>query len=352
MDAEGVIDSYVHDVARRLPRDRRNDVAYELRALLTDELRSRAAEERAAEEHTAGAGRAAREGAAGGGGAAGEDSAKDEDCAAGASRDPDAVLALEVVRGFGRPAEIAARYHRPFTILEPGDTWGFVVAALAGGALAGLLSSPPPGEAGAPGAAAQRSATATLAWLGLLVLLFAAKNLVLRRRPDAFAWRPRPVRDRNTAGRAGNAAIAAALAAFLVLYLAPGPVVEAVTGGRVAAADLRYTDSFSSPLRMPWLVGLLAVLIGLQLYVVVRGRWRPAVRWARILVTVSTGTQLGWHTRYGSVFENPDAERTGLWVAASVADVLMVLAGAELYREYTRVDPAPAPEPRRDHVTA
>ena len=316
MDADGVIDSYVHDVARRLPRDRRNDVAYELRALLADDVGSRAA----------GEGRAA-----------------------------DEALALDVVREFGRPAETAARYHRPFTILEPSDTWSFVVAALAGGAVAGLLSSPPPGEAGAPGAAAeaaQRSTTATLAWLGALVLLFAAKILVLRRRPEAFAWRPRTVRNRNAASRAGNAAIAGLLGAFLVLYVAPGPVVEAVTGGRVAAADLSYTDSFRSPLRMPWLVVMLVVLIALQLVVVAGGRWRPGLRWARILLTICAATQLGWHTKYGAVFENPDAERAGLWVAAWVAGALMVLAGVEIYREYTRVDPAPAPERRRDHVVA
>ena len=316
MDADGVIDSYVHDVARRLPRDRRNDVAYELRALLADDVRSRAEAD---------------------------------------GRAPDEALALDVVRGFGRPAETAARYHRPFAILQPSDTWTFVVAALAGGALAGLLSSPPPGEAGAPGAAAgaaQRSSTATLAWLGVLVLLFAAKNLVLRRRPEAFAWRPRPVRDRNAASRAGNAAIAAVLAAYLVLYLAPGPVVAAVTGGRVAAADLRYTDSFTGDLRMPWLVVPLVVLIALQLAVVVAGRWRPGLRWARILVTICTATQFGWHAKYGAVFENPDAERAGLWVAAWTAGVLMVLAGVELYREYTRVDPAPEPERHRDHVAA
>jgi hypothetical protein len=316
MDADGVIESYVHDVARRLPRDRRNDVAFELRALLADDVRSRAdAEDRAADE----------------------------------------ALALDVVRGFGRPAETAARYHRPFTILEPSDTWSFVVAAVAGGVVAGLLTAPGPGTAGVPGATAegaQRSTVATLAWLGLLVLGFAVKNLVLRRQPEAFAWRPRPVRDRDAASRAGNAAIAAGLAGFLVLYLTPGPVVEAVTGGRVAAADLRYTDSFAGPLRMPWLVVLLVVLIALHLYVAARGRWRPLTRWARLVVATSAATQLGWHSRYGQVFENPDADRPALWVAASAAGVLMVLCGVELYRELTRVDPAPAAEPRPNHLVA
>jgi len=316
MDADGVIDSYVHDVARRLPHDRRNDVAYELRALLADDVRSRAEAE---------------------------------------GRTADEALAVDVVRAFGRPAETAARYHRPFTILEPSDTWSFVVAAVAGGAVAGLLTAPGPGTAGVRGVAgesAQRSATATLAWLGLLVLLFAAKNLVLRRRPDAFAWRPHPVRDRDAAGRVANAAIAAGIVAFLALYLAPGPVVSALTGGRVAAGDLRYTDSFASPLRMPWLVALLVPLLVLQVAVVVRGRWWRGARWARLLVTASAALQLGWHARYGSVFRDADVDRVGLWVAASAAGVLLVLCGVELYREYTRVDPAPAGEPRGNRLAA
>jgi hypothetical protein len=42
MDVTEVIDSYVHDVARRLPPGKRNDVAFELRALLADDLQDRA----------------------------------------------------------------------------------------------------------------------------------------------------------------------------------------------------------------------------------------------------------------------------------------------------------------------
>jgi hypothetical protein len=306
MDADTVVDSYVHDVARRLPPARRNDVAFELRSLLTDELGERAAAE---------------------------------------GRPADEAMAVDLLRDFGRPADTAAGYHRPATILAPGDTWSFVVAAIAGGAVISLLASPGPGTAGdsaARVAATQQGGEATLAWLGILVVLFGAKNLVLRHRPDAFAWRPRPVRDRDVAGRLGNAAIAAGLAAFLVLYLAPGPVLAAVTGGRVDAADLAYTDSFTDPLRMGWLVVLLVAAIALELVVVVRGRWWRGLRLARIALTFLIATQLGWHARYGSVFQNPDVDSVALWVAASAAAVLMVLAGIESYREYTRVDPAPA----------
>jgi len=42
MTANDLIEAYVTDVARRLPRAQRNDVAFELRALLREELQARA----------------------------------------------------------------------------------------------------------------------------------------------------------------------------------------------------------------------------------------------------------------------------------------------------------------------
>lgn len=150
MDANDVIDSYVHDVARRLPPRHRDDVAFELRVLLGEDLRTRASAE---------------------------------------GREPDADLALRLVRSLGRPSETAARYYPPFTLVHPTDTWSFVAGAVGGAAALSILAAPRQGESFA--AAAQRTNVAVLAWLGLLVLLFAGKSLILSRRPQAFAWPPR-----------------------------------------------------------------------------------------------------------------------------------------------------------------
>ena len=65
MNANDLIDSYVADVARLLPRKQRDDVAFELRALLVEELDAKAE---------------------------------------AAHRAPDTALALELLTGFGRPA--------------------------------------------------------------------------------------------------------------------------------------------------------------------------------------------------------------------------------------------------------
>ena len=42
MNANDLIESYVTDVAVQLPRKQRNDVAFELRALINEELQARA----------------------------------------------------------------------------------------------------------------------------------------------------------------------------------------------------------------------------------------------------------------------------------------------------------------------
>ena len=85
MDADALVDSYVADVVRHLPRAQRADVAAELRSLIDDELAER-----------------------------GRDSAKD------------------LLVGFGRPAEVAARYGPPLTIIDPADSRRFIRLSVIG----------------------------------------------------------------------------------------------------------------------------------------------------------------------------------------------------------------------------
>ena len=93
MNANDVIESYVNDVAVRLPRKQRNDVAFELRALIDEELQARAD--------------------AGG-------------------RAVDAAMATAWLQAFGRPEDVAARYRPTLTIIDPADGHAFLRATFIG----------------------------------------------------------------------------------------------------------------------------------------------------------------------------------------------------------------------------
>ena len=94
MTAEELIDSYVADVVTLLPRPQRRDVSHEQRMLLREEAS-----------------------AAAGGHASQEQATR------------------VLLASFGRPAEVAARYGSPVTLIDPADTRSFLTLAAAGAAL-------------------------------------------------------------------------------------------------------------------------------------------------------------------------------------------------------------------------
>src|SRR5215470_4119368 len=102
MQANDVIEMYVDDTVRLLPKRQRNDVATELRNLLNEELCARAAE---------------------------------LGCPA------DEVLAMSLVQSYGRPNEVAARYQPAWTIIDPADSRSFVRAAIIGAGVLLVLSA-------------------------------------------------------------------------------------------------------------------------------------------------------------------------------------------------------------------
>ena len=87
MNANDVIESYVTEVAVKLPRKQRNDVGFELRSLLHEELQSKAD---------------------------------------AAGREADAGRATELLQAFGWPADVAARYRPALTIIDPADGQRFL----------------------------------------------------------------------------------------------------------------------------------------------------------------------------------------------------------------------------------
>ena len=202
MHATDVIDSYIDDTVRLLPRRQRDDVATELRALLNEELHARAQE---------------------------------------SGRPPDESLALSLVRGYGHPNEVAARYQPPWAIIDPADSTSFVRAAIIGAGALVLLSAISRLRPSPPGTADNLVTIGILVWLGVLVVAFGAKNWIRRRWPATALWEPR---DRDRVNRLGTAMVVPIATFFVVLYAAPTWVLDQISGGRFDTSWAAYTADF------------------------------------------------------------------------------------------------------------
>jgi hypothetical protein len=300
MHADEVIESYVGDTVQLLPRRQRDDVAAELRTLLNEELNARARE---------------------------------------SGRPPEGDLALALVRGYGPPNEVAARYQPPWSVIDPADTRSFLRAAVVGaGALLvlgafGTQLTPVPGTADVV-------ALGILAWLGLLVVAFGVKGWVRRSWPSAAPWKPR---DRDRVNRVGTAVLVPVATLVVLLYAAPAWVLDRVSGGRLDSSWAAYTADFEAS-RLPWFVGCLAGLLALRSFVAVRGRWCRCTRLANIglnlaLACLSLSFAVG-----GNLFQSPAVDRVARGVLALVGAVYVPGVGVQVYGEIGRIDRAAAPK--------
>jgi hypothetical protein len=287
MKREDVIESYVRAVAAQLPVKQRADVAAELRALLAEEL-----------------------------------------------ADGDEAAALALVRRFGRPSEVAARYHTPYAVIDPADTRSFVLAAIVGALLIPTTNQRLPFSID--------PATAQvwfLAWLGALVILFALKSWAVRRWPDAFRWKPSTVRDDDRVRWIEQVALIGILIFYEVAYLLPGPVIGVLSGGRVDTGLLAYTADFANPLRMLWFALFVPLLIALEAIVTLQGRWSRLTSTIEIMLFMLAGTQLGWHASYGDIFANAQADRVARMACQLLGAAFELTAVYKIYREWGRIPP-------------
>jgi hypothetical protein len=186
MRAEEVIEVFIDDTVRLLPRRQRDDVAAELRALLNDELSARAQE---------------------------------------SGRPADDALALSLVRGYGLPNEVAARYQPAWTIIDPADSRSFVRAASIGAGSLLLISALRTQRAPLPGTADNLVALLILAFFGLPVVSFGIKSWIRRSWPSTAVWKPR---DRNRTSRVGTAILVPVAMLLVILYAAPAWLFDRV----------------------------------------------------------------------------------------------------------------------------
>jgi len=315
--ASELIDAYVAEVAIRLPRRQRNDVAFELRALIDEELQAKAE---------------------------------------AAGRPVDAETTLAFLRAFGRPADVAARYRPTLTVIDPAEGRSFVFASAIGLAVIwslGLLSQWRDGTAHGLDALTMISrwwlgvALPSLWWPGMLVVGFAASAWWRRRWPQTSTWTPRTA-DRIVGGRAAVAAGLVGILCGLAILLEPTRVLDIVWGDQAAPAArtaLTYTESFLDRQALI-LLTLLALNIPLLIAAMAIGRWTPRLRRFETAMTLLTCATMVWTIADGPIFLATASDRTAkTLMALIVASVLLYLA----IRAYRRIKPNPAVRPRPSH---
>ena len=288
---DALIEAYVADVMRRLPWRQRHDVGYELRALLGEDLRGRAAD---------------------------------------AGRMPDEAMALDLLRGFGHPDDVAARYSPPgVPVIPPAHTAGFTWATVIGVALQWFITAPMAAEQ-TPGAAWLGRWWLTYGlgafwWPGFLVSMALAAAFVRQRWPAAGeAWKPKVV-DGDHVNR-GLFAVGLALAlAGIALWVALAWWATTTTAQTPLARAFEFDADFLAT-RAPvvllyWTFGIVLLVI-----VTIEGRWRELTRRFDVALKLVCCAMLAWIVLSGRVFVTDvtnDSVEGAVWliILAIAADV-------------------------------
>ena len=306
MTPHEMIESYVHEVARRLPRKLRNDVAFELRDLLADELQAKA------------------------------------DAAGGPA---DAAMALTLLNGFGRPADVADRY-RPasFVIIPASQTRGFALTALIGVAIQWVFTLPTvfaepeafPGQVLTRLGAWWTSWGLGAFWLpGLLVVIATVAQGIAHRWPRPDAWAPPPVIvDRNRARRPLLLLGLLGWALGAGLWIAMPWLSPHLPGvlPRVFAFDGAFLRE-----RAPWLLPIWAGHFGVHVAAFVQGRWTALTRRLGLAFSLAISVLLAWFIAAGPVFAAKATDEAAKGLTALVVAFSLIAAAVSLYREQRRL---------------
>ena len=299
MHVTEVIEAYIDDIVRLLPRRQRDDVAAELRTLLNEELHARAQE---------------------------------------SGRSPDQALALSLVLGYGRPNEVAARYQPAWTIIDPADSRSFARAAIIGAGALLVLSALTRVMPSLSAIADDLVKIGILAWLGVLVVAFWAKNWIRGRWPATAVWKPR---DRDRVNRLGTAMLVPIAMFFVVLYGAPTWVFDQLSDGRFDTSWAAYTADFQR-LRLPWFLGFMVGLLALLSFVAIQGRWRRLTRCINIGLNMALACLILSFAADGHIFQSSLVDPIARNVLALVAVIYVPCVGVQLYGEIGRLDRAVA----------
>lgn len=309
MNANDLIESYVTDVAVQLPRKQRNDVAFELRALLNEELQAKAE---------------------------------------AAGRGADAAMATELLRAFGRPGDVAARYRPTLTLVDPADGHTFLRATVIGlviiWCLGLLLRLRQPIHSGwdflsVLGQWWGGTVIPSLWWPGVLVVGFGMASWVRRRWPQTSEWKP-SAGDLTPGSRAALVMGLLGILCGSFVLINPHWLLDAFWGGRAAPTAyeaLTYTDTFLQR-QAPFLLGLILLNIPLLIAVIVNGRRSALIQRLEVGLSLVLCGVLVWTVLDGPVFMAHASDRTVKFFLVLIVVFTLTYAGITLGR---RVRPAP-----------
>ena len=301
MNPNDVIESYVVDVMRRVPAKERNEVGLELRGLLTEMLEGRALA----------AGRAA-----------------------------DDAMVLAVLREFGTPTEIAARYHPPsmqaaIVVIPAGQTRSFAIWSICGMALQWALTLPRVFDGSQPIAAWWfGSGLGAFWWPGFMAMMSLMAGWLHSRGMFLPKWTPRtadPDRVNRGGMIAGLAAFAFGMTFMIALPWLAGLLPPHLT--HVFAFDPDFLQARAWPVVVLWLMSFASLSLVLR-----NGRHTVLTRRLELGVSLAFVVLIGWWLAAGNIFieqATNDGARGGLGL---VMVIMLIDIVVKLYRGRPRID--------------
>lgn len=310
MNTHEIIQSYVDDVAKFLPRRIRNDVGFELKSLLIEQVNARSVE-------------------------------------TGVEPNSDAVM--ELLQGYGRPEDVAERY-RPsgFVIVEPTAAPGFVKISAIGLLLQWLVSGSLYYQAAASGQGPGglqllgewwlTSGLGALWWPGFLVFCYGIDAWIKRRRHSPVDWRPRLRElDRQHVNPVGmTALILSSVIGAAYLFVGPGWLSERLLPAGLNTSWAVYAEGFRS-LWLPLFLALFTAQIVICATVVRNGRWTIRTRRYDIALSVAwIGVLVACGLR-GTMFALIASDEVARLALLLIAFFVAIDVGIKVRREFARV---------------
>jgi len=291
-----VIESYVLEVMRRVPAKDRDDVGLELRGLLGEMLD----------------GRAEAEGVA-----------------------PHEQMVLEMLRDFGTPAEVAARYQPAGFVIIPADqTRWFATLSLGGVGLQWALTLPAVFQ-GQDNIAHwwMTWGLGSLWWPGFLVMT----ALVAAWSGQLHTFKPRSKARALDTERVNRTALVIGLFWFAVgaaLMIALPFITGSLPGvlPQVLAFDQQFVHDRAAPVLILWL-GVFATLVA----VLAKGRWTPRLRWISLGFSAGFAALLGWWLVSGPIFIAKATNDGARGAIALVLAIIFIDIAVQLYRQRARL---------------